>query len=368
MFDYMIVGAGFTGCVLAERLASQSGKKVLVVDTKEHVGGIAYDYNNEHGIRVQRHGLHVLHTSVDEVFEYLSRFTSWRPTEFQMMFFVDGKHLPFPINMDTVELLYGKDLRTEEEAKAYFGSLREPIQDPANAEEMAISLVGRDLYRKLFRGYTWKWWGIDPKQLPASVTARIVTRPNRQRRYQNDTHQAVPADGYTAMFQRMLTHPNITLLLNTDHRKASATHAFDRMIFTGSLDDFFDYKHGRLPYRNMRYVHETLDQEWFQPCHQVNHPDEHDYMRVFEFKHGTGQKHAKTAIVREYPRDAEPGMEPHYPVPRPENEEVLAKYRAEAEKLRSVIFVGRLADYRYYTMGQTVAKALSLFKTRLATA
>jgi UDP-galactopyranose mutase len=231
---------------------------------------------------------------------------------------------------------------------------------------MAINKAGRRLYEQVFRGYTRKWWGQEPSELPITVTSRIKFRATQQETYQNDPFQGTPKQGFTAMFNNMLQHKNITIQLGTDYRAILGSASFNRMIYTGAIDDFFDNAHGRIPYRHMRYVPETLDQEYFQPCHQVNYPNDFAFMRTFEFKHATGQQHAKTTIIREYPMDAGPGMERHFPYPHLENNEIMHKYKRDAEQLKSVKFIGRLVDHKYYTMGQTVARALTRFRTEIA--
>ena len=358
MFDYLIVGAGFAGSARAERLAKDAGKRVLLCDKRPHIGGNAYDYYDEEGLLVHRYGPHIFHTNSREVFEYLSGFTAWRPYEHRVLASVDGQLVPIPINLDTVNRLYGLSL-TSFQLEEFFRSVAEKIPEVRTSEDVVVSRVGRELYEKFFRGYTRKQWGLDPSELDASVTARIPTRTSRDDRYFTDTYQVMPRHGYTRMFERMLAHPNIKVLLNTDYREICGTIPFREMIYTGPVDAFFDNCFGKLPYRSLEFQHTTVNQPVFQPVGTVNYPNENAYTRVTEFKYLTGQEHKKTSLVYEFPR-AE--GDPYYPIPRPENTVLYRQYQALAEQQKDVHFVGRLATYKYYNMDQVVAQALTLYK------
>jgi UDP-galactopyranose mutase len=362
MFDYLIVGAGFAGSVLAERLASQAGKRVLIIDKRHHIGGNAYDHYNEHGLLVHKYGPHIFHTNAERVFEYLSQFTEWRPYEHRVLAHVDGKLLPIPINRTTVNLLYDMNLQTEEECEQFFAARAEPRSPNRTSEDVVVSKVGRELYEKFFRGYTRKQWGLDPSQLDAQVTARVPTRTNVDDRYFTDTYQVMPLHGYTRMFEQMLSHPNIKIMLNTDYREIMNHIPYREMIFTGPIDQFFDYCFGKLPYRSLEFRHETLDQEQALPVAVVNYPNHHDYTRVTEFKHLTGQEHPKTSVVYEFPRS---DGDPYYPIPKPECTALYNKYKELADAKLGVHFVGRLATYKYYNMDQVVAQALATFDKEL---
>lgn len=357
MFDYLIVGAGFAGSVLAERLASQSDKRILIVDTRNHIGGNAYDHYNEAGILVHKYGPHIFHTNSRDVFEYLSRFTAWRRYEHRVLASVDGQLVPIPINLDTINKLYGLNL-TSFQLTEFFASIAESREAIRTSEDVVVSKVGRELYEKFFRNYTRKQWGIDPSELDKSVTARVPTRTNRDDRYFTDTYQAMPLHGYTRMFENMLTHPNINIMLNTDYREIQDIIPYREMIYTGPIDGFFDYRYGKLPYRSLDFKHETLNERVHQPQAVINYPNEHLYTRVTEFKYLTGQEHLKTSLVYEYPK-AE--GDPYYPVPRPENAELYKQYKALADATPHVHFVGWLATYKYYNMDQVVAQALSIY-------
>jgi UDP-galactopyranose mutase len=360
-FDYLIVGAGYAGSVLAERLTSQLGKRVLLIDKRPHIGGNAYDEKDAAGVLMHRYGPHIFHTNSDEVAGYLSQFTRWRPYEHRVLASVKGGlHVPIPINRTTLNTLYGLDLATDEAAQAYLASRAEPVEKVRTSEDVVISAVGRELYETFFRGYTRKQWGMDPSELDKSVTARVPTRTNVDDRYFTDKFQNMPADGYTRMFENMLDQGGITLELGVDFDDVREEADYDRLIFTGPIDEYFDHRYGKLPYRSLAFKHETLDQEWFQPVGTVNYPDEATpYTRISEYKHMTGQSCAKTTVTYEFPR-AE--GDPYYPVPRPENQALYKKYEALALETSDVQFVGRLATYRYYNMDQVVGQALATFR------
>ncbi|MCD6076806.1 MAG: glf [Ramlibacter sp.] len=357
-FDYLIVGAGFAGSVLAERLANELGMRVLIVDKRPHIGGNAYDRYDDHGVLIHPYGPHIFHTNSEDIFEYLSRFTEWRPYQHRVLASVDGQLVPMPINLDTINKLYGLNL-TSFEVEKFFESVAEKKDEVKTSEDVVVSKVGRELYNKFFRGYTRKQWGLDPSELDASVTARVPTRTNRDDRYFADKFQAMPRHGYTRMFEKMLSHPNIKIMVNTDYREIVDVIPWKHMVYTGPVDAFFDFKYGKLPYRSLRFEHVNVPKEQFQAVGTVNYPNDYGYTRISEFKHITGQEHASTSVVYEYPC-AE--GDPYYPVPRPENTELYRKYEAEAENTPNVTFVGRLATYKYYNMDQVVGQALATFR------
>ncbi len=357
MFDYLIVGAGFAGSVLAERLATQLNARVLIVEKRPHIGGNAYDCYNDDGVLIHKYGPHIFHTNSKKVFDHLSRFTAWRPYEHRVQASVDGQLVPMPINADTLNKLYGLSL-TCNQVEGFLASLAERKDPILTSEDVVVNRVGRELYTKFFRNYTRKQWGLDPSELDASVTARVPVRTSRDDRYFTDQYQAMPLHGYTRMFEKMLDHPNISILLNTDYSDIKDEVSFRELIFTGPVDEYFDYCYGKLPYRSLRFEHQTHECNVFQPAAVINYPNEHAYTRVTEFKYLTGQKHPKTSVVYEYPTSE---GDPYYPIPQPQNAELYMQYKALADEVPGVYFAGRLATYKYYNMDQVVAQALTLF-------
>ena len=361
-YDYLVVGAGFAGSVVAERLASQHGARILLVDRRPHIGGNAYDEPNEAGILYHKYGPHIFHTNSQQVVDYLSQFTKWRPYEHRVRAFVRDKLVPIPINRTTLNILFDLDLKTDEEAAAYLASRAEPIDEITTSEDVVINAVGRELYELFFRGYTRKQWGLDPSELDKQVTSRIPTRTNTDDRSFNDTFQAMPLEGYTKMFGRMLDNPLIEKRLGTDFRdlKDEAFELADHIVYTGPIDEYFDFRFGKLPYRSLRFDHRTLEQEQFQEVAVVNYPSEDvPFTRISEYKQLTGQQSPVTTVTYEYP-SAE--GDPYYPIPRPENQELFKQYEALADSTNDVTFVGRLATYRYYNMDQIVGQALATFR------
>lgn len=358
MFDWLIVGAGFAGSVLAERLASQRDERVLLIDRRPHIGGNAYDRYDDAGVLMHQYGPHIFHTNSEAVFEYLSQFTRWRPYEHRVLAEVDGMLVPIPINLDTVNRLYGLNLDSDQLAQ-WFASRTEHRDEIKTSEDVVVSTVGRELYEKFFCGYTKKQWGVEPSELDKSVTARVPTRLNRDDRYFSDQFQFMPLHGYTRMFERMLDHPNISVMLQTDFEELRNEVFYRRLIFTGPIDEYFNFRFGKLPYRSLRFEHVTLDEARHQPVAVVNYPQTQAYTRVTEYKHLTGQEHPKTSLTYEFPTNE---GDPYYPVPRAENAEIYKRYEKLAIAQQNVWFVGRLATYRYYNMDQVVGQALATFR------
>lgn len=365
MFDWLIVGAGFAGSILAERLASQRDEKVLVIDRRDHVGGNAFDHRDDAGVLIHRYGPHIFHTNSEQIFTHLSKFTEWRPYEHRVLAQVkrpttgEDVLVPIPINLDTINRLYGLQL-TEAEVEGWMAARAEPVAQLRTSEDVVVGKVGRELYELFFRGYTRKQWALDPSELDKSVTARVPTRTNRDDRYFTDRFQHMPRDGYTAMFRRILDHRNITVRTGVDFAEARKRFSFRRLVWTGPVDEYFGFRFGKLPYRSLKFRHETLDREWALPTGTVNHPaEETPFTRVSEYKWMTGQLHAKTSVTYEIP-SAE--GDPYYPIPRPENAALYKQYEALADAERDTWFVGRLATYRYYNMDQVVGQALATFE------
>ena len=360
-YDVLVVGAGFAGSVLAERLAAGSGKRVLLVDRRPHIGGNAYDQHDEAGVLIHPYGPHIFHTNSQAILDYLSRFTAWRPYEHKVLAEVRGMRLPMPINRQTVNSFFGVDL-TEEEVEAFLEGKAEHVGTVRTSADVVLGKVGRELYEAFFQGYTRKQWGLDPSELDKSVTSRVPTRTSDDDRYFTDQFQQMPLNGYTRMFERMLDQPGITVALGTDFRDVDPG-CYDQLIYTGPIDEFFGHRYGKLPYRSLNFRHETHDTPWLQPVGVVNYPAEDvPYTRITEFKHLTGQEHAKTSLCYEYPTA---DGDPYYPVPRPENAALYQKYQALADATPNVSFVGRLATYKYYNMDQVAGQALATYQ-RLA--
>lgn len=366
-FDIVVVGAGISGATLAERYASL-GKRVLVIEKRDHIGGNCYDHYDAHGILVSRYGAHLFHTSFEDVWEYVNRFSRWYPYEHRVLARVDGKLVPIPVNITTVNTIFGLGIKSEEEMRRFLErvQVKPPHPEPRNGEEAALAAVGQVLYEKMFKHYTKKQWDKYPHELHASVLQRIPVRTSFDDRYFSDPYQALPARGYTPLFEAMLSHPNITVRLNTDYfdvRETDEVKGCAKLFYAGPIDRFFDYRHSserRLQWRSIRFEWTTLDREYFQENSVINYPDPRDgaFTRIVEYKHFTGQKHPKTSISREYTTDQ---GDPYYPVPNPDNDAIFQRYREEADRLPDVHFVGRLANYKYFNMDQAFKNALDLF-------
>lgn len=359
-YDNLIVGAGFAGAVMAERIASQLNKKVLVVEKRNHIGGNAYDEYNEHGILIHRYGPHIFHTNSKEVFEYLSQFTEWRFYEHKVLAKIGKELYPIPINRLTLNKLYKLNLTSEKEVAEYYDSVRENRYPIMNSEDIIVNQVGVDLFERFFKHYTKKQWNLEPKELAPSVCGRIPVRTNDDCRYFTDKYQFMPKDGYTKMFEKILNHKNIEIVLNTDYKSIINAFQFDKMIYTGPIDYFFDYKYGKLKYRSLRFEWENYPVEYFQEAAQINYVEVNTtYTRVVEHKRLSDSISEVTTISREY---AQIDGEPFYPIPTESNRKIFLMYRTEAAKLKKILFCGRLAEYQYYNMDQVVANTIKLFR------
>jgi UDP-galactopyranose mutase len=359
VYDYLIVGAGFAGSTIAERLAHELNANVLVVDKRRHVAGNTHDPVDANGIRYHEYGPHIFHTNADHVVRYLSRFTRWVRYEHRVLARVRGKLVPIPINRTTLNALYG--LALDEPGAMEFLARRTETRSPiVTSEDMILSRVGRELYELFFRGYTRKHWGLDPSELDATVCGRIPTRVNDDDRYFTDAFQAMPADGFTKLVERMLGHPRIEVVTGEDFRIVADRVRFRHLIYTGPIDEYFEFRFGKLPYRSLRFEFASVDVEHGLPVGCVNEPDESvPYTRTTDYRHLTGQRAGKTVLGREYSSGE---GDPFYPIPRPDNRELYRKYAALAAAQRNVTFVGRLAEYKYFNMDQVVASALVTFE------
>ena len=369
--DWLIVGAGYSGCVLAERIATQTQQRVLIVERRDHIGGNAYDFYNEHGILVHKYGPHIFHTKSKKVWDYLSQFTEWRHYYHQVLGVLEGKKVPIPFNLNSLYTLFPPRYaeKLEEQLLEHFGfGVKVPILKLRESASGDLEFLANYIYENVFLRYTLKQWELKPEELDRGVTGRVPVYISRDNRYFQDPYQAMPKHGYTEMFRRMLAHPNIMVLLNADYREVINDIKFNRMIYTGPIDTFFDYMYGELPYRSLRFQFDTLDQEYYQEVGTVNYPNDYDITRITEQKYLSGQTSPKTTLVMEYPQAYVPGKnDPYYPIPREENRERYDFYLKEVEKLNgTVIFAGRLAEYKYYDMDQAALRALSLFEKQLA--
>jgi UDP-galactopyranose mutase len=369
--DWVIVGAGFSGCVLAERIATQLDQRVLLVDKRDHFGGNAYDYYNEHGVLLHKYGPHIFHTNAKRIFDYLSNFTEWRPYQHRVMAMIDGIQVPIPFNLNSIYKVFPPTFaeRLESElVKAYGYNVQIPILKLREQENQDLKFLADYIYNNVFFGYTTKMWDLKPEELSASVTARVPVSVSRDDRYFHDTFQAMPKFGYTEMFRKMLSHPKIHVLTNTDYRDAIAESGYKKMIYTGPIDAYFDYIHGELPYRSLDFRFDTYDSAQLQPVGTINFPNEYNFTRITEQKILTGQTGLpKSTTVTEFPSAYKRGVnDPYYPIPREENRELFEKYAQEAKALEGhVYFAGRLADYMYYNMDQVVGRALACFEKEI---
>lgn len=361
-FDILIIGAGISGAVLAERYAT-AGKKVLIIEKRDHIAGNCYDYIDENGILVSKYGAHLFHTNDKKVWQYVNQFSEWYPYEHKVIAKVDNQLVPIPVNITTVSMLFNENIKDEKEMQAWLEENRVHFEKPANGEEAVLNRVGTVLYEKMFKHYTKKQWDKFPAELHPSVLERIPVRNNYDDRYFSDHYQALPKGGYTQMFENILDHPNIEILLNTDYFDVKDQYdRFEKLFYTGPIDRFFEFNENlkeKLEYRSINFVSETVDAEYFQQNSVVNYPGmEVDFTRIVEYKHFGNQKADKTTIVREYTVDH---GEPYYPVPNERNQEIYAAYKKEADKLTDVYFVGRLANYKYFNMDEAFKNALDLF-------
>lgn len=356
-YKYVVVGAGLAGLTIAERIASQLGEKVLIIEKRSHIGGNVYDSYDRAGILIHNYGPHTFHTDDKEVFDYICQFTEWHDYQHRVLSYVDGHFVPMPISLETINCLYNMNL-SEEEMEEFISSRKVPIENIETSEDVVLSQGGHDIYEKFFKYFTIKQWGVSPAELDNTVISRIPFRKNRDTRYFTDKYQGNPKYGYTKMCENMLDHPKIHVLLNTDYKEVISTISYEKLIYTGPLDYYFDYRYGKLLYRSIRFQFETYDMESFQPAASTRYPQDYDYTRITEFKKMTGQEHAKTTILKEYPCF---GEEPFYPYPSREWREKAELYRKLAEQEKNTVFLGRLAEYRYYDMDDVIRKALDVF-------
>lgn len=359
-YDYLIVGAGLSGCVFAERAASQLNKNVLIVEKRNHIAGNAYDETDEYGVLVHRYGPHIFHTNNKKVVDYLSQFTEWNRYVHKVLAKLDKEHFPIPINIATINKLYDMNISNEDEAREFFGRVSGRRSPVVTSEDVMINRIGDDLFKKFFKNYTLKQWGVEPKYLFASVCGRIPVRYDFNDFYFDDKYQLMPKYGYTEMFKKMLDNKRIEVLLNVDYKNIVEDIKFNTLIFTGPIDYYFDFIYGKLPYRSIEFKYEHYDKDFVQPAAQINHVDlSVPFTRSLEHKYLTGQKISGSTLSFEYPSK---NGEPLYPVPNKNNHELFGKYKRLADGMKSVLFIGRLAKYKYYNMDQVVDNALKAFE------
>ncbi|MFZ8831620.1 MAG: UDP-galactopyranose mutase [Thermodesulfobacteriaceae bacterium] len=381
MFEFIVVGSGFAGSVIAERIANVLNRKVLIIEKRNHIGGNCYDYRDENNIIVHKYGPHLFHTDYKEVFDYLSNFTDWHIYHHKVLAFVDGKKIPLPFNLNSIYEVFPQELAKRLEVKLiekYGYGTKIPILELLKEEDQDLKFLANYVYEKIYKNYTMKQWGLKPEEISPQVTARVPIYVSRDNRYFTDKYQVIPKDGYTKIFERMLNHPNIKIMLNTDFKEVISIDFENKkiyflgqefkgkLIFTGMIDELFNFKYGFLPYRSLDLRFETIEQEYYQEAPVVNYPNDYDFTRITEFKHIHPVKSDKTTILKEYPKAYQPNVDiPYYPVFTKENQELYNKYKEEADKFENLVLVGRLAEYRYYDMDDVVKRALEVFEERI---
>lgn len=362
-YDFCIVGAGPAGLILAERLANNSNKKVLIIEKRNHIGGNLHDHYDDDGILVHTYGPHFFRTDKSYIWEYLSNFTEWYHYEHKVKASVVGMEVPFPINLDTYNLLFNKNLNSNEFNK--WLESNKFTDEPKNAEEAIINQVGEYLYNLFFKNYTIKQWGKHPSELHPDTVKRVSVRTDRESRYQTSKYQGIPKNGYTKMFMEMIDNSKIHLMLNVDYKEIIKEVNYGHLIYTGPLDYFYNFKYGKLQYRSLRFVRKFYKKEQFQSCAVINYPNNYGYTRITEYKKMTGQEHLGTSIHEEYPLQYIQGKnEPYYPILDEENIQLRNLYMNEVAKEKDTTFIGRLAEYRYYAMDEIVDESLKIFSEK----
>ena len=373
MFDWLIVGAGLTGITFAERVANCFGKKVLIVEKRNHIGGNAYDSYDSNGVLIHHYGPHIFHTKSKKIWDYISKFTDWNFYQHEVLASVDNKLLPLPFNLNSLRTSF-----SNEDASRIEYLLLDSYKLNSNISVLSTLLtssnkdfqyLGKFIYDKIIYGYTKKQWGVTPDCLDREIFNRIPMRVSWDNRYFQDPYQGVPKYGYTQMFKNMLRNKNIEVILNTDYRRIFNEIQFDRVLYTGPIDNFFDYTHGELPYRSLKFDFAFYPCDFYQRTAQVNYPNDYDFTRISEFKYMTQQKIDGTTIVQEFPQPyIRDKNEPLYPILNKASRYQHALYLKEARKVsKTILFSGRLADYRYYNMDHAVARVLKLFKDKVLT-
>ncbi len=379
MFDYIIVGAGFAGSVMAERIATQLNKKVLIIEKRKHIAGNCYDLKDQNNILIHRYGPHLFHTDNKKVIEYLSAFTEWDIYNHRVLAMIDGKKVPIPFNINTLYEVFPDSLAKileEKLLKEYSYNSKVQILELKKSTDKDLRFLADFVYEKIFVYYTAKQWGMKPEEMDSAVTARVPIFVGKDDRYFNDTYQNLPQQGYTKLFEKMLDHENIKLLLNTDFKEVVKIDGKEislfgqkfqgTVVYTGQIDELFDYKFGNLPYRSVNMKFETVDKEFYQEAATVNYPNNYDFTRITEFKHIHPTKSDKTTILKEYPQDHMPTRNtPYYPIFTDENQEKYNQYFKYSKQFKNLVLVGRLAEYKYYDMDDVVERALEVYENEV---
>lgn len=357
-FDYVIVGAGLAGLTMAERIATQLHRKVLIIEKRNHIGGNVYDEYNKEGILIQKYGPHTFHTNDKEVFDFVCKYCEWHEYQHRVMSYVNGNFVPMPISLETINQLYNLNL-SEDEMEDFIEKRKVKIEEIKTSEDVVLSQGGKDIYEKFFKYFTIKQWGVSPAELDKSVISRIPFRKNRDTRYFTDKYQGNPKGGFTLMCEKMIDYPEIKVMLNTDYKEIIDSIDYEKLIYTGPLDYYYNYSLGKLKWRSIKFIFETYDCESYQPVASTRWPMDYDYTRITEFKKLTGQKNDKTTILKEIPCD---GEEPFYTFPTKKWKDLAEEYRNMSKKETNVYFLGRLAEYKYYDMDDVIRKSLDLFE------
>ena len=366
----IIVGSGFSGSTMARLIAEKLDEKVVVVDKKDHIAGNSYDYRDENGIMIHKYGSHIFHTNNEKVWSFLKKFTVFNTYMHEVVGIIDGIEAQIPFNFTTLYQIFPETLakRLEEKLlKKFEYNKKVPILEFQKQDDEDLKFLAEYVYEKIFLNYTTKQWGVSPKDVDGAVTARVPVYLSKDNRYFQDKYQGIPLEGYTKVVEKMLDHPNIEVVLNKDFAEFKKENSDlvknARIFYTGSIDEFFDYKFGKLPYRSVNFKFETHNREFYQTHACINYPNNYDFTRIHEYKHYLNDKSEKTVIAKEYSEFFELGKnERYYPIASEENAKLYQKYLDEAKNLKDVYFFGRLGDYKYYNMDLAVARAIELFE------
>lgn len=368
-YDNLIVGCGFSGATLARKIVQELGESVLIIDKKNHVAGNCYDYKNDDGISVHYYGPHIFHTNDEKIWNFVNQFASWHKYEHEVEAYIDGQQVCVPFNLNSIHKTFSENTAVNIENKLienYAKEAKVPILELEQQNDEDLRFLAEYVYEKVFLNYTQKQWGVSPKDIDKSVTARVPVCVSYDNRYFQDKYQGIPQCGYTKLVENILNHDLIEVRLGVDFKEVQDEIEYDRLIYTGAIDEFFDYKFGELPYRSLKFNFETLDKEYFQNKAVVNYPNDEDYTRITEFKHFLNEQSEKTVIVKEYPQEFKLGQDDrYYPILNEENFELYKKYLIEAEHLPETYFLGRLGDYKYYNMDAAIERAFELFEKEL---